>query len=110
MRARTYPAAPRSVRLTCPRINAVMPGASCIDGRVWAPPNQRGGPLYVRECSHLRLECPHSVIHVESRFGAWTRITTTGHHSPPGILAGGDAPISFLTAGLGRRCPRVAGG
>jgi hypothetical protein len=36
MRARTYPAAPRSVNLTCPRISVVMPGASCIGGRVRA--------------------------------------------------------------------------
>jgi len=43
MRARTYPAAPRSVNLTCPRINAVMPGASCIDGRVWAPRTNEAG-------------------------------------------------------------------
>jgi hypothetical protein len=36
MRARTYPAAPRSVNLTCPRISVVMPGASCIGGHVGA--------------------------------------------------------------------------
>src|SRR3954470_4839264 len=41
MRARTYPAAPRSVNRTCPRIS-VMPGATCI-GAVWALSRDRSG-------------------------------------------------------------------
>src|SRR6185503_17994348 len=42
MRARTYPAAPRSVNRTCPRISVVMPGATCI-GAVWALSRDRSG-------------------------------------------------------------------
>jgi hypothetical protein len=42
MRARTYPAAPRSVNRTCPRISVVMPGATCI-GAVWALSRERSG-------------------------------------------------------------------
>ena len=42
MRARTYPAAPRSVNRTCPRISGVMPDATCI-GAVWALSRDRSG-------------------------------------------------------------------
>ena len=42
MRARTYPAAPRSVNRMCPRIAVVMPGATCI-GAVWALSRERSG-------------------------------------------------------------------
>ena len=42
MRARTYPAAPRSVNRKCPRISVVMPDATCI-GAVWALSRERSG-------------------------------------------------------------------
>jgi len=42
MRARTYPAAPRSVNRTCPRISVVMPVATRL-GAVWVLSRERSG-------------------------------------------------------------------